>query len=420
MELMRLAAFSLAAALAVLAAGCSGDSKPATATPAAEATATPPAPEPTAPPAPAQDVAKPMGIDSSHRLALYTAQPRVDRTDVRGYPVRALIVWDLEAGKLASSFEYSGKGVYPVGVALVGRDVVVATEKRVTLSHLDGTQPRLLLEPEGEMTVQDIAVSPDGRSVAVVVSSNSPSDQGELRVFDIGTLRESLRVRQADAPFAGMRGHFWQLQWRADGTGVLVSTATHSGMYGSLATIFLDGRVRIESVEGYGNVSPTGTMRAGLVGGVGCMFVGSHEWLIRGLDDASVPVRGRSESLVFSPWEWSPDGSQFVFLQQDAPNCQDLSLEKQTAWVVRTQNGTSFGAPELVTDLAELHRQWYGDRLFTTDCAHALQPAVDRWGDPSLGCSSRPGPPDAPRTVRVGGVFAGTAILPQPVGVIVP
>ncbi|MBA4179456.1 MAG: hypothetical protein C0506_02610 [Anaerolinea sp.] len=361
-----------------------------------------------------------MGIDWSHRLAVYTTQPRVDWTDARGFPVRALIVWDLNAGKLASSFEYSGKGVYPVGVALAGRDVFIATEKQVTFTRLDGTQPRPLLEAEGEAVVQDIAVSPDGGSVAVVVSGNDPSNLGELRVFDIGTLKESFRVRQGDGRFEGMRGHFSELHWRADGTGILVSTATHTEMWGSLATIFLDGRVRIEAVEGYGNVSPTGTMWAGNVGGVGCMFVGSHEWLIRGLDDGSVPVRGRSESLVFSPWEWSPDGTQFVFTQQEAPNCEDLSIDKQTAYVVRTQNGTSFGAPERVADLAELHRQWYGDRLFTTDCAHAIQPAVDRWGEPSLGCTGRAEPPDAPRTVRVGGQFAGMAILPQPVGVIAP
>lgn len=421
MELVRLAAFSFVVSLTVLAAGCSsGGPRPATATPAAEATATPATPEPVAVATPTPEAAKPVGIDWSHRLAVYTTQVRVDWEPARGFPARALVVWDLEAGKLASSFEYSGKGVSPVGVALAGRDVFIATEKEVTLSRLDGTQPRLLLEAEAEAVVQDIAVSPDGRFVAVVVSADNVVEPGELRVFDVATSREVFRVSQADGRFEGMRGHFWQAQWRADATGMLVSTATHSEMYGSLATIFLDGSVRLEPADGYGNVSPTGTMRAGSVGQIGCMFVGSHEFVIRDLDAGTTPVRARSETTVYTPWEWSPDGTEFVFLQQEAASCEDLSIDKQVAWLVRTQNGTSFGAPERVTDLAELHRQWYGDRLFTTDCAHAIQPAADRWGEPSLGCTGRAGPPDAPRTVRVGGQFAGEAIFPTPVGVIVP
>src|SRR5450830_1398085 len=61
----------------------------------------------------------PVAIDWSHRLAVYTGQVRVERdpTD-RSIFVRAVVTWDVTAGKLAASFEYSGNGEYPVGVGL--------------------------------------------------------------------------------------------------------------------------------------------------------------------------------------------------------------------------------------------------------------------------------------------------------------
>jgi hypothetical protein len=373
--------------------------------------------------APSPVATAPISIDWSHRLAVYTGQVSAEQTASGRVEVRAVMTWDVTAGKLAASFESGGIGAYSVGIALVGRDVVFATEQQVVEAALDGTGLRRVFAAGDGNVIQDMAISPDGRLVAIVVTPKDVPREGAVRVVDLQTLQERLVVKQSDSRFAGIRGVFWQVQWRGDGTGVLVHTGTQSEMWGSLATIFLDGRVRIEDVQGYGNVSPTGRMRAGDIGAIGCMFVGANQLVIRDLETRSVPLRagGPDSSTVYTPWEWSPDGSQFVFFQQEATTCEELSSEKQVAYVVQT-NGSSFpGAPIRVSDLAALHREWYGDNLFTADCDHGDEPVVDRWGKlrPLCFLQSGPGPYRAV-TVRVGGQAIGTAVDPQPVGVITP
>lgn len=366
----------------------------------------------------------PIGIDWSHRLAVYTGQVTLEQTGTRSIPVRNVVTWDVTAGKLAATFEYSGSGAYPVGVALAGHDVVFATEHQVVETSLDGTAPRRVFAAGDGDIVQDSAVSPDGRMLAVVVTPKDMTQPaGVLHVIDLQTLQDRLVVQRSDSRLTGLRGYFWQVQWRADATGVLVGTGTQTEMWGALITVFLDGRVRIEDVQGYGNVSPTGSMRAGDVGQVQCMFVGAHQIVVRNLDTGDTPLSlgGPSSSTVYSPWEWSPDGSQFVFLQQEATTCEELSSGKQVAYVAQT-NGTSFpGAPVRASDLATLHRDWYGDNLFTADCDHGNEPVVDRMGHlrPLCFLEGGPGPYHAVN-VRVGGQAIGTAVEPEPVGVITP
>ncbi len=152
-------------------------------------------------------------------------------------------------------------------------------------------------------------------------------------------------------------------------------------------------------------------MRAGDIGEVGCMTIGSHQLVVRNLDTGGTPLTiGPSPTTVYEPWEWSPDGTQFVFKQQEATDCDQLSPDRWVTWVV-----SNFGAPTRVSDLAALHRQWYGDKLFTADCGSADEPVIDRWGDSTWRCDPR-----AEVTLRVGGQAAGTAVGPQPVGVITP
>ena len=426
---MRKSALGAAILAGLLAAACSGGGpKPATPTAteaagAATATATAAAPEsPIATASPAAATATPAGIDWSHRLAVYVTQVRLQQTANRLFPIQAVVTWDIDAGKLAASVPLNGDGDYPVGAALAGRDVLLATETKAERAHLDGTGRTSVFVAGQADTVQDIRVSPDSQLLAIVVSPHDSSLPGTLRIIDLKSGVEQLRVNQSDEQFTGLRGHFWQVQWRTDGQGVLVSFATLSEMYGSLATIFLDGRVRVEDVQGYGNISPTGTTRAGDIGEIGCMFVGSHEIVIRDLDNARTVVRARSETTVYTPWEWSPDGTQFVFLQQQAQTCDELSAAKQVAYVVTmiAPSTSSFGAPTRVDDLAALHRQWYGDRLFSADCDSGDQPLTDRWGHPRLVCSGTPPPEGQAVTVRVGGKDAGQAVAPQPVAVIAP
>jgi WD40-like Beta Propeller Repeat len=400
----------------LLLAGCSDGPKPkSTLTPTFPVTSTASIPTESAT-ALATATPSPAGIDWTHRLAVYTTQLRLDQTPGRGFPVRAVVTWDLDAGRLAASFVYSGKDEYPIAVALAGRNVIVATEKQVWQSALDGTARRQLFATSSDVPVQDIAVSPDGRLLAFVASAQL--QPGTLRILDLQTGSERLLLSQSDSRFAGMRGSFWKVHWRDDGQGVLVSTATYSEMYGSLATGFLDGRVRIEDVQGYGNISPTGRMRAGDVGEIGCMFIGSHQLVIRDVDSGTIVVSAKSPTTVYTPWEWSPDGKQFVFMQQEAASCEELSPEKQVAWVVQG-DGHSFGAPTRVPDMEALHRQWYGEMLFSSGCIGLSRPVLDRYADTFVVCSKRPGE-TLDDSVRLGGRPAGTGLSPEFVGVIQP
>jgi hypothetical protein len=403
---------------AVVLAGCSGGSKlaPATGAPPTD-TGTATAVQPAA--SPSEDVTRTVEaaarIDWTHRLAVYTARLGVEQGPNRVFPKRAVVTWDLDAGKLAASFEYNPADEYPVGVALAGRDVVFATEARVVRAHLDGSDQQVLLKAGDGNAIQDIRVAPGGQMLAVVVSPNDIGRPGTLRILDLQSGAERFHIDQSDARFDGMRGHFWQVQWRDDESGVIVSMATHSEMYGSRATLFLDGRVRAEDIQGYGNLSPTGRMWAGDIGQMECMFVGSHEFVIRDLDSGRVPVRLSDAANVYMPLEWAPDGSQFVFLKQTGRTCLDLSAEKQVAYVV-SMSGDAFEAPVRVSDLTALRREWYGDGLFSTDCDDGKEPRIDRWGDPRLYCIDS----DAIRTLTVGGRNAGTAVAPEPVRVIEP
>lgn len=364
----------------------------------------------------------PTAFDWSHRFAVYTGQVRIERdaTD-RSIPVRSLVTWDVTEGKLAASFEYGGSGAYPVGVALAGHNVVFATEHQVVEAALDGTERRQVFAAGDGNIIQDIAVSPDGSSLAIVVSPEDIAQPGVLRILDLQTLQERLVARQSDPRFAPMWGHFGQAQWRGDGAGVLVGTLTHTEMWGSLVTIFLDGRVRIEDVQGYGNVSPSGRMRAGDIGESGCMFIGTHNFVIRNLDSGETPLSINNPSVVITPWEWSPDGTQFVFLQQPAAGCDQISPDRAVIYVIKPSGPGTFGAPTVVSDVAALHRDWYGNNLFTADCDHGNDPVVGRSGELRPLCYLEAGPgPYRAVTVRVGGQAIGTAVNPVSVGVIAP
>jgi hypothetical protein len=146
------------------------------------------------------------------------------------------------------------------------------------------------------------------------------------------------------------------------------------------------------------------------------MVVGSHEFAIRELDEGGTAVHAAADNIVYTPWEWSPDGREFVWLQQNAKDCSELSPAKEETWLVKTSDGKSFGAPERVTDLQALHRRWYGDNLFTLDCAPSSEPIVNRWGDMRVVCGGDP--VDASHPVLVGGRPAGEGMNVQPLGVI--
>lgn len=404
---MRASLAAIAIGVALFVVACSNGHREASTTspvPASSTSPTEPSPAPTPEPTPA-------AIDWSHRLAVYTS---AGQNGLLG----TMVVWDLDANRLASLLEYTYKGEPGIAAVLADHDVIFATQSFVVQTSPDGRNRKELFSRPSDVPIGDVGVSPDGRLLAI--TSGAPNQAGELRILDLQTLQQRLLVQQSDPRLAAMRGSFWHVQWRADGLGVLVDTATYSEMYGSLATVFLDGRLRVEDTQGFGNVSPDGTLRAGDVGEIGCMYIGAHQLEIRDLDSGTVRVSANSPSTVYSPWEWSPDGTEFVFLQQEAATCDQLAPGNQVAWVVKTvAGGPGFGAPTRVTDLQALHQAWYGDRLFTADCDMGDEPVQDRWGKLRIYCYTASG--NQPEVnLSVGGKPAGRALSPVPIGVLEP
>lgn len=358
----------------------------------------------TAPTEPSASPATP-GIDWSHRIAVYTTQKPVPAT--LGTPLETSVaLWDVDAAKPIRTIPFHGRAIT---AELAGRNVVLATDELVEVVDLRTISRRTLFTPPAGAHIQDIRVSPDASLIAITTAP-----PGELRVLDVTTGTEKLRVAQSDSRLADTRGEFWELQWRADSTGVLVHFATGSEMWGSLATIYLNKAIRVEPVAGFGNVSPDGTRRAGLSGQINCMLLGSHHLVIQDLDTASVLRDVFDEQTIFTPWEWSPDGTEFLYYTRQARGCDDLpdpAVEPPQLWLLKSGTATK------ATDITAIHARWYGNRLFTADCDQSNEPVVDRFGNPRIFCKETPA---APVTVRLGGIAIGPALNPVPVGVIEP
>lgn len=408
MKRMVLAVVVCAVLLAV--AACGGASKQAP-TPLASPTvaalptpaSTPATEQPSPPPTPTPSQ-QPSG-----RLFVYTREVRIEQADGRRWPTREVVTYDIDQGQELWAFEYGGLNDYPVGAELAGRKLVIATEPRVVVASLDGRSTRALLEAGEGKAVRDVAVSPNGALAAIAVMAVSwPSRDADLRLFDVGTGVERLVVPQ-DSRFEGFRGRFRQLAWRDDGRGVLVMGATGSEAPGGLATVFLDGTVRVEQVDGYGNVSPTGRMRAGAVGNVGCMAIAADELVIRDLDSGKETFRISAEGKVYSPLEWAPDGSAFVYIEhQWDGNCESLSFREPSLFQVSADGGTA--TP--VVDLGALHELWYGPALVTADCDRGNEPVLNRWLDQTLCCYSW----NLTATLRLAGEDVGKALHAEVVG----
>lgn len=390
----------------------SGGGSPTPASTPASTTTAPnasPAPQSTSTGTPPPNSPSTWALPGRNELFVYTVGMGADQVAGGSDPRRVVVVQDLSTGNLLTQFLYSGKlrgvEVYPVGVELAGRQLVVATRSAVTRYELDGSNPVTLFEPPGTQRVADIAASPDGKMVAITTNCGlACRPENVLAFYEVATGRRILQVTQSAAGLEGFSGDFWQLSWAGDSHGVWVMGATYSEGGGGRAFVTTAGEVRGYTPDqwGFGTFSRSGRYFAEGVPQLGCMRVGGVALRITDMQNGEIVANITGEGGVYAAWEWSPDGDQFVFQYLAGDPSSDCAwASNPVGW--RAYSLAS-GAVTPVADLPSLHRQWYGNRLVEAICdePRETEPVIDRWGDWDVICRV-PRAGDSPGDLFVGG-----------------
>lgn len=360
---------------------------------------------------------------------VYVVSLGFDMTPGRLYPRKQVISQDLRSGRIKSRIEFGGSGEYPVGAALAGRRVVLATETKLTRFALDGSGERTLFSARESAPIQDLAVSPDGKIAAVAMgcSGGSPvCPSGPAVAFvDVDSGATVAMADYAALRVGGFKGYAWQLIWRADGAGVVLKGGTGSEAVGGRALVKLDGAVTVyQQPPGYGSVSPDGRFAAENTDQLGCMRVGGHAMQVVNLETGAIVRHVGGGAGAYAAWEWSPDGRSVLY--QFLPSADLTGCEWADAtpehWLLDLVTGVSTAVP----DVPALHAAWYGSHFVELVWADGTpnQPARSRSGDlDAVFRVARAG--DADGDLFVGGVKIASwppsldpprAERPQPVG----
>ncbi|HQW50573.1 MAG TPA: hypothetical protein PL082_00840 [Tepidiformaceae bacterium] len=360
--------------------------------PTATPSPAPPSPAPSAVSSPAVSATSPLARPATYPLPgtsglfVYTVPLGRDTSSDRDVPRRAVIVQDLATGAIQVTVEYSGiidgKEAFPVGAALAGRHIIVATPSRVTRYALDGSAPSVLLSHAHEPSIANIAISADGVLLAVADGCRSPAceDLPAVTILDIATGNTVAVHTHAALRAAGFRGYAWRLHWREDGSGVVVVGGTGSEAPGGRALGGVDGSLTVYPQPlGYGNISPDGRFVFETPGGLGCMHIGGPSVRLVDLDSGDTLITREGRPGAYAPWEWSPDGASviYLFLPGDTSSCAwaeadpEFILLDLATMTERTLPG-----------LSEVHRSWYGDNLVEVICERPApdEPVLGRWG----------------------------------------
>jgi hypothetical protein len=374
-----------------------------------------------------------VGIPSPPGLRVVYASTELVPTPGRARPKLRVVTYDLDAHREVASFNAGGPGDYVLGVSLAGSRVVIASESRLVVAELDGSGRRdLLLPPEGG-SFNDADASADGTMVAATESRAcapscpNGSQDGSVAFVETASGRLLRRVDiprwsegGRDAPPGTFRGYPWLVHWRDDGAGVVITGGTSSEAPGSRATVFLDGRLRIDPYSpSYEAIAPNGRQVATGLGSLGCMFISGHRIALIDLDSGRQLNAFADSQHALSSYEWSPDGSEVLYASRPfTPDDCDW-VKSAPEWYLLPLNGAP---PRRITPegIDDVHHRWYGDRLVTADCDNLDLPVRSRWQEQRLYCRGWGGYDAESATIRVGGVPIGEASTVQVVGFIAP
>jgi dipeptidyl aminopeptidase/acylaminoacyl peptidase len=394
------------AAILVAAAACGGDSS---STPGA-GTATTEA-SPTAAPA----VVGPLLVYTSD------ASDAGGQADRRSY----VVTYDAGAHREVARFEIARDSAQSPRITLTPHGVVLidASARRIVAYDLDGSHERELRRaPDGPNAYTvGIAASPDGSKLALSEQTEpvcgAATETGtkfcdaiaahtRIAVIDTATGRELMLLPQSDPRFAEFTGQAAVFQWRDDGLGFAVEGYTYTEAPGGLATVLLDGTVRVHSERVYyAYLAPNA--RYVMADDLRTCDLSSdlerHALALRDLDAGRVLASVREPVLDIEQGEWSPDSTEYLYrtfaLKAAGDGCPKAD-ESTAAWHVLRTDGSP---PAAVPDADAVRRRWYGDRQVTYTCFGAPVPRAPY-------CYAPDGSNTGPIAAYVGGQLIASAV----------
>jgi hypothetical protein len=344
----------------VLAAACGGDEPE-------HAARTTPTPLTTAP--------------SAGDLLIYSHQVREESGASRVFPVLEVVTFDLSTKRPLSAFDVGGANAYPLQIVLAGDRIVANLEQRIVSYALDGSDERTIAEATGGGNFIGIGASRDGTMLAYTELTSAQmfpyEDNTAVFAITLDDGREILRLRQSDTRFEGYVGQLALITWRDDDRGFAVSGYTYSEAPGGLATVLLDGTVRVHDISGYAFLSPNGR----LIGDDSAEWcdLGSppenHDLRIVDLDTGEALAEAHDDALTLQSREWSPDGTELLFERYRLTGVAGAECPQRAGdseWLILRARGD---APEPVADPYAARDRWYEHPLtYTCDGERQVDP----------------------------------------------
>jgi hypothetical protein len=288
----------------------------------------------------------------------------------------------------------------------LGNDgIVLMSMDGVEWVNYDGSKRHMLYRTGDGLPPGHVVLSPDGNTAAYALSE-SPFEGGRVVFtdFDSATVIREMTLGPPEWP--ELAGSPNVLRWRSDGRGVVVEGGTGSERPGAIATVYLDGTMKVSPVQAFGAVSPNGELFAYNDSpslGDACMFIASSTITVVDLATGTVVAAVTDPTHALTRSQWSPDGSTFLYQSRpyvEGPDCPWTAADPQ--WFLLPLDG---GAPTPVSDVNTLFEGWYGSEYVTFVCAGVEEPAwmtTDGYWTGSCRDGATP-------TIEIGGKNVGAA-----------
>lgn len=339
-------------------------------------------------------------------IVVYADEVRSESSSVRNFPIVEVVTFDLDAGNAIASFEVGGLDDYvsAFNVTVVGREVLVAFERRVSVFDFEGNEQRRLYEAPEDRFVTRALVSHDGQLAAIGTEGAdlTQDDRSQLLVVDVAS-GDIVRTFSIDT----LTMTPLPVAWHADDSAIEFQGIFHKG--GGLSTnavARMDGTV-VRREESLVAVDSAGRRAAWLTGNAvpECQYSLARELVVltdlvsgESIDELSLP------GSVLLQGRWSPDGSRLLLAAYevnsqlpDGRPCWDWQSPKYFQW----SEGGNF---EAVRDYQAVLRDWEGERYVEVEC----DDTVERRGlylDVAITCSNMSDRPEA--TLRINGEDIG-------------
>lgn len=369
----------------------------------------PASPEPSSTPTVESSPTQEPGADPTSQpadLVVYADEVRSESTSERNFPIVEIVTFDLDEGREIASFEVGALDDYvnAFNVTVVGSEVLVAFEGRVSVFDFDGNEQRRLFEAPEDRFITRALVSHDGQLVAISTEGAdlSHDERSQLVVVHVAT-GDVVRT----FPFDVLTMTPLPVAWHADNSAIEFRGIFHKG--GGLSTnavARMDGTA--DRHEGsLVAVDSAGQRAAWLTGNAvpECQYGLARDRVVLTnlesgdkIDELSVP------GSVLLQGQWSPDGAALLLAAYEVDSqlpdgrpCWDWQSPQYFQW-----NGA--GSFEAVQDYRAVLRSWAGDRYVEVECGDAVQERGLET-EISLTCSSMQERSEA--TLRINGEAIG-------------